>query len=133
LLSATDFKALYLNQVTSYSTLVAKMPIALENDRVRRARDKEKKSKAKRKKGGKRASACGTEEAAAATQPAQSQQVAVEAGAAAVDLPRTKTKQSVNESPCLRHCVHGASIPGGSGGGGTTAGGGGRWVHVTDT
>jgi hypothetical protein len=34
LLSATDFKALYLNQVTSYSTLVAKMPIALENDRV---------------------------------------------------------------------------------------------------
>ena len=30
----TNFHALYLNQVTSYSTMVAKMPICLENDRV---------------------------------------------------------------------------------------------------
>ena len=30
----TNYDALYLNQVTSYSTMVAKMPICLENDRV---------------------------------------------------------------------------------------------------
>ena len=30
----TNFNALYLNQVTSYSTMVAKMPICLENDKV---------------------------------------------------------------------------------------------------
>jgi len=30
----TNFHALYLNQVTSYSTMVAKMPICLENDKV---------------------------------------------------------------------------------------------------
>ena len=29
-----DYKALYLNQVTSYSTMVANMPIALQNDQV---------------------------------------------------------------------------------------------------